>query len=72
MLWAVSEYIDRNFLENFMYVSFSGFNISSANFDTTEEKAIFYHRLIETFKHGYAKRSYLGDSDFIDVTGVSY
>ena len=55
-----------------MYVSFSGFNISSANFDTTEEKAIFYHRLIETFKHGYAKRSYLGDSDFIDVTGVSY
>lgn len=29
---------------------------------------MFYHRLTETFKHAYAKRSKFGDEDFIDMS----
>lgn len=30
----------------------------------------FYHRLIEVFKHAYAKRSIFGDEDFIDMQSI--
>lgn len=32
--------------------------------------SIFYQRLVETFKHAYAKRSKLGDAEFVDVSDV--
>lgn len=32
--------------------------------------SLFYHRLVEAFKHVYAKRSYFGDEDFVDMTKV--
>jgi gamma-glutamyltranspeptidase/glutathione hydrolase/leukotriene-C4 hydrolase len=47
------------------------YNLSASYIDTIENKAVFYHRLLETFKHAFAKRSYLGDMDFVDVAGVS-
>lgn len=32
--------------------------------------SLFYHRLVEAFKHVYAKRSYFGDENFVDMTQV--
>lgn len=32
---------------------------------------LYYHRLCEAFKHAYAKRSFLGDSTFVDVNQVN-
>ena len=38
----------------------------------TVDKAVeTYQRVVESFKHGFAQRSKLGDADFIDNTGVS-
>jgi gamma-glutamyltranspeptidase len=35
------------------------------------DQPIFYHRLVEAFKHAFAKRSYLGDIDFVEINAVS-
>ncbi len=37
---------------------------------TEEEQITFSHRLIESFKHSYAKRSYLGDPNFVNVSQI--
>lgn len=36
-----------------------------------QEDVIYYHWLAESFKHGYAKRSYLGDPTYINITQVN-
>jgi gamma-glutamyltranspeptidase/glutathione hydrolase/leukotriene-C4 hydrolase len=40
------------------------------NFHLFEDVEVFYHRLAESFKHAYAKRSHLGDEDFVDLKKI--
>ena len=37
---------------------------------TVEDKIDFTHHIIESFKHSFAKRSQLGDPDFVDVSQI--
>lgn len=39
---------------------------------TNETRVKFYQRLIETFKHAYAKRTFLGDERFLDIKKVFF
>ncbi|XP_022837987.1 glutathione hydrolase 1 proenzyme-like isoform X2 [Spodoptera litura] len=46
----------------------SGYNFTAASINTTEDKILTYHRIIEAFKYAYATRTKLGDSDFLDLS----
>ncbi len=50
---------------------FVGYNFTPDNLDNLESAILTYHRIIESFKFAYAKRSCLGDEDFVDVTEVN-
>ncbi len=39
---------------------------------TPEEKGLYFHRLIETFKHAYAYRFHLGDESFVNLSEVCF
>ena len=47
-----------------------GFDFEPESEMSNQTLSLFYQRLIETFKHAYAKRSKLGDAEFIDVSKV--
>jgi gamma-glutamyltranspeptidase/glutathione hydrolase/leukotriene-C4 hydrolase len=47
---------------------FAGYNFMPS--DIPVRQTLNYHRIIEAFKFAYAKRSELGDEDYIDVTDV--
>jgi gamma-glutamyltranspeptidase / glutathione hydrolase / leukotriene-C4 hydrolase len=49
-----------------------GYNLSPNDIENTNSSALFYHRLIESLKHAYAKRSYFGDDRFENMTNVIY
>ena len=38
--------------------------------DYLKDIQLFYHRLVESFKHAYAKRSKFGDEEFINMKPV--
>ncbi|KAJ8044888.1 Glutathione hydrolase 1 proenzyme [Holothuria leucospilota] len=44
-----------------------GYSLTPDSVSNTEKSALTYHRMIEAFKFAYAKRSALGDEDFIDI-----
>lgn len=46
-----------------------GFNIPNV-FDSKQQESLFYHRLIEAFKHAFAIRSKLGDEAYEDIDNV--
>ena len=49
---------------------FVGYNWSNKTMSTLEGRILTYHRIAEAFKFAYARRSQLGDMDFVDVSEV--
>lgn len=45
-----------------------GYNFTRKDFNSDETSANTYHRIIEAMKFGFAKRTLLGDPDFMDPT----
>jgi len=56
----------------FLLRSVTGYNFSSASVANIDSKVLTYHRIIEAFKFAYAKRSQLGDEDFVNETKVCF
>ncbi|KAL0883007.1 hypothetical protein ABMA27_016494 [Loxostege sticticalis] len=44
-----------------------GYKFTRASINSTEDKILTYHRIIEAFKFAYATRTKLGDEDFLDL-----
>lgn len=44
-----------------------GYGLTPDSVSNTDKSALTYHRMIEAFKFAYAKRSALGDEDFLDI-----
>lgn len=44
-----------------------GYNFTSKSINTTDDKILTYHRILEAFKYSYATRTKLGDPLFLDL-----
>ncbi|XP_019631209.1 PREDICTED: gamma-glutamyltranspeptidase 1-like [Branchiostoma belcheri] len=44
-----------------------GYRFSPSSVDSVDNQVLTYHRIIEAFKFAYAKRSELGDPNFVDI-----
>lgn len=47
-----------------------GYNLNRDSIDGVDNTVRTYHRIIETFKYAYAKRTQLGDPKFVDIKQV--
>lgn len=45
----------------------AGYNFTSESIHGINNTVLTYHRMIEAFKYAYAKRTKLGDADFVDI-----
>lgn len=48
-----------------------GYGFNRDSLSDTNNTILTYHRIIEAFKYAYAKRTELGDINFINITEVS-
>ncbi|RNA12997.1 gamma-glutamyltranspeptidase 1-like [Brachionus plicatilis] len=46
------------------------FDLSIESSMSQEQKILFYHRLTEVFKHAYAKRTFLADEKYLNITNL--
>ena len=49
-----------------------GYDFSPDDVSSVEGRILTYHRIIESFKFAYAKRTHMGDEDYVDMDDVSY
>lgn len=56
------------FIINLMF----GFNFKLNDFNSIDNLSLFYHRLIESFKFAFIKRSQLGDPFKYNITQVKF
>lgn len=47
-----------------------GYKFTPGHLEDTASTVTTYHRMIEAFKYAYAKRTELGDTDFVDINDV--
>lgn len=49
----------------------AGYGYSGSNATlNVDDASLMYHRIVESFKFGYAKRTYLGDEAFVNITDI--
>lgn len=49
-----------------------GYNLTSESIKDINSTILTYHRIIEAFKFAYARRTELGDGDFVNITNLSH
>ena len=49
-----------------------GYKFDRLSDAVTEKEILMYHRIIESFKFAYARRSELGDEQFVNISDVSH
>lgn len=49
----------------------NGYNFTSESVATIDDTVLTYHRIAEAYKYAFARRTELGDEDFVDVSNVS-
>ena len=47
-----------------------GFGLTKTTLNSTYSSSLFYHRLIESFKHAFAHRAQLGDENTENIIKV--
>ena len=52
-------------------MTLDGYNLDPSDLETDDSDTLMHHRIVEAFKFAYAKRTAMGDPDFVDMTGVS-
>ncbi|XP_077995346.1 glutathione hydrolase 1 proenzyme-like [Glandiceps talaboti] len=49
-----------------------GYNFDEESIENNNMNIVTYHRIVEAFKFAYAKRSLLGDQDYVDIEELLY